>query len=328
MLDLSRFVPHLSTAAMLVAANVSFGQQDPPQYMGKAYVFKADIEHARSVGWIPADADEEEVLDAIEKTLDRRLRSMGMFPEARAEREDDHHFAVTFVGRMDQAIETFLVGGLSNPGRISLRVLASDGDLAAERERLQRWRAENEARPVEAFNLVPRESGGPSPAIDWLEWFDQGGAEDAVRVAPPIEALMRNEEHLLGHDRVARLGYGLQGEAPEEIKPGLRLSIREDHVDALEAFVHRHGGKTLAFVVNDRIMHTMPAESFGDVLAIPAGVNREQHRQLLLAFAGGPLEAPLHFVEFGKRPLRGVKTRPDGAPKDPSEAPEQKPKKP
>ena len=302
------------------------------EYMGRAYLFQADLERARAEGWVEAEADDDEILDGIRDTLERRIRSMGMFPEARAEREVDGQFAVTFVGRMAQPIETFLQRGLSNPGHLSYRVLprpedlAGESDLDAERSRLDRWLAEHPAGSLADFNRLPSEQGGPHAAILWLPrrpLAGESGSDGAPKgtAGEPL-AVLRGAVHEFHRDHMGEQGIGASFETPLDTELGVAFDLKQEQADELRAFGERNRGRRLAFVINEEVVELRDApESFENPVSVAAGLSREECRELLLAVSGGPLRAPLTFVGFGKRPLHGVKIRSDVVP---PEEPEKK----
>lgn len=323
--------------ALLCLVATASGRSAPARvqdvkYMGRAYLFQADLERARTEGWIEAEADADEILDGIRDTLEQRVRSVGMFPEARVEREDNGQFAVVFVGRMAQPIESFLQRGLSNPGRIAYRVLAlsedlgGDGDLNLERGRLDRWVAEHPEQTLADFNRLPNEKGGPHAAILWLPRRPRGtpAASDKTPQGAAGEplALLRGAVHEFHRDDMGERGLGMTFEAPQDTERGLMFELEQEHADELQAFGARNRGRRLAFVVNDRVVELRDVpESFENPVSVDAGLAVEECRELILAVTGGPLQAPLTFAGFDKRPLHGVKTRSD---EEPAEGPDKK----
>lgn len=305
-------------AALAALAPLANGQEpapkqqphEPKSFMGRAFVFRADVERARLAGWVGPDTPEDELLEAVDATLLRRVRKLASFPEAQVAREADARFSVTFVGPMPGPVEEFLIAGLSNPGRLAYRVVATEADLgpatdlAAQRRRLESWSAEHPQAPLAAFNRLPAAQGGPDETIVWL----------ARRAETEPVAVLRDAAHpLLGAD----MKDGLQAvaDSPAREENDLRFELEEEPAKALSAFADAHRGRELAFAINDEVVATSaPDAPLEGAVVVDTDLSMDQYRALLLAVTGGPLDVPLAFVERSKRPLENVKQRPPEVP--------------
>ena len=279
--------------------------QDPITYQGRAFVFQADLAAGRAAGWIDEEKDDEAVLEGIETALVARLRGAGLFSEARVLREAEGRFAAVFVGDQAPDIEAMLIGGLSNPGRVELRLEAADADLAGgatlagERERLAAWRAANPEAPVPSFNSVPPGGAGPDPALRWLSGSPATGGE-------PVPVLRR----VLGPVARSDMQVGLRLQPGGGEQHGLAFRLQEEPAEKLNRRLRAHEGRTLVAVLNDVALHRQPV-ALPLEYPIPLGGDWSIGEVRALLFAGGiPLEAPLTFVERSTRELTHVKRRP------------------
>ena len=280
--------------------------QSQPTYVGRAFIFQADVPKARALGWLDSETSDAEALENVAAGLLKRVRSMGRFPEAQVAQEEGGRFSVTFVGKMADNMERFLEGGLASSGRLSLRVVAEDSDLsahgtsmAAERQRMESWLAAHGDDSLNDFNLLPAEEGGPHPSIHWMPRlrFER----DSVRQTAPVAVLDGDSLRFQFADLTGtpRLKTNDRGEML-----GFMLELAEVPAQALHGFEQAHPGRVLAFAVNDHVAATepVPEESRNQVF-VDAPMEIADYRELLLGFAGGALDVPLTFVEHGKRPL-------------------------
>jgi hypothetical protein len=268
--------------------------QEPVVYMGRAFVFEADLEEGRARGWIAAEAEDEDVLAGVRQALEDRLRTMGRFAEARVEREEGGRFAAIFVGDQQQALEDMIVAGLGNAGRLELRLAAVDADLgragatlATERARLERRRAEHPDAALAHFD---------EGAVVWRA--PRGGGEPRALCREPLELLRR-----------ADFPPGLRVVRDVEAPLGLSFTLLAELGEALAGRLKGRDERTLVVLLNDEIVSTRPpAESFELMLSAGEGYSLEDARALIAA-VGNPLDAPLRFVERTKRELEQVKRR-------------------
>lgn len=311
----------VSAASIGLFLAPSLEAQQPQKYWGRAFIFQADLDKARSYGWLQPETTDDEALQAVADGLLNRVRTMGRFPEAQVAREDDGIFSVTFVGKMADNMERFLEAGLSNPGHLAYRVVASDADLAdagtdlaEQRQRLDAWLAAHEGKGPTDFNLVPADAGGPHPALRWLPRINYG---DGVRETAPL-AVLEEFVHGFAHADLAQPMRRSMSDAGE--LTGFGLDLSEISSQALHAFEQAHQGRELAFVINDHVAATepTPTEPRTKVL-VEAAIGMDAYRALLLGFSGGAIDVPLTFVEHSKRELLNVARR---APEKDAPAPE------
>jgi hypothetical protein len=281
--------------------------QDPePEFVGRAFVFRADLEAGRAAGWTGAASDDE-VLEAIRAGLEARLRGVGRFVEARVQREEDRRFSVTFVGDQPPELEELLIAGLSNPARIEGRFLAGDGDLAslgtgapAEEQRLRAWRAAHPGRPLHEFNGLARDGGGPAVGVFWAAV--RGGGEPMLLLRDPTWRFER--AHIEG-------GLRMDGTPPAPVRLGFRLTPAAK--ESFGRFVATRGAETLVLTLNDEVAarETPDGDAAfdGERLSLGADYTPAEARGLILAAAGEPYAAPLVFVERATRRLPNVERR-------------------
>ena len=285
---------------ILCARTIQEAPQEPV-FMGRAFLFRADLEAGRAMRWIAPGVSDDEALSRIEQTLRARKRNSGRFVEGQVLREPDAVFSVTFVGPMADAMEAMLIDGLSRPARLALATLATDGDLEGttireERERLRAWLAADVGREMARFVSVPRQAGGPFPGLAWVP-PRRRKAEHPASAALPIlsgESLVLRRADL---ERAAGVRGTEAGGMSLVLRPGgeLRARLGERLADGCR---HRY------LVDGVGIAEALPLASYEEI-RIDA-FTLDELRGLVLALAGEPLAAPLRFVGRDTRPLQSV----------------------
>lgn len=290
------------------------GQQDasetPPAYLGRAFLFEADLELGAELGWLDAAMTPEEALEAIEESLEQRLRRTGKFVEGVVSREEGGRFAVTFVGKQSSGFEALLIEGMSAAGRFSFHVAATDSDLTAcgsslalEIERLEDWLGADPTRHPSRFsNLERAAGGGPCPGIAWLP-RRQGGGERAARAV----GVRREPSYLFRAIQIELLK--VVPLADREL-PVLEVTLAADGLEALRAFRQEAGEADLLFAVDGQVVvNQILKEPIENPVRLDGGFDVSELRPLILAFAGEPLPAPLRFLSREQRELPNVKLR-------------------
>lgn len=296
----------LAALAVLQVPGQSTAPQEETVYMGRAFLFQANLEHGRAAGWCSPDADRDAVLDHIARQLEVRLRSTGRFVEATVAREPEGALAVTFVGRQAQSIEEMLRRGLSHSGRIEYAALATGEkltemgiDLANEKERLVAWREKNPEAPLSFFNTVAVESGGPNAELRWAQPKGEG--------APVL--LLRARSHLFGRSQMKEeqpLEPIVHPEQEGEL--AVRVHLTEEAQAQLRATLEPHLGQKVATLVNDRVVRVRVLDALPEESTDVVGdLTRDEVRSLIWGLAAEPFGAPLRFTGFGKRELSNVK---------------------
>ena len=293
---------------LLAAPAVSQDEEETPVYIGRAFVFEADLEWGVELGWLDAGYDADEVMAEIERSIDGRLLRTGRFVEGKPRAEPNNTLSVTFVGKQAQALEDMLVGGIAAAGRFTLHALPTDEDFAScgssrEREssRLEAWRAASPAGRISAFNHVAVSEGGPCETIQWLaRWpsdVEELGAAVAVRRQP--ELLVRASD----------------SESFELVKPsdetaGLEVTLTDEALTALRAFGEAAAGREVAIAIDSQVTGTwLTPGTFDNPLVIYGRFDIEVLRHVVMSFAAEPLPAPLRYVEVSTRELPNVKIR-------------------
>jgi hypothetical protein len=272
------------------------GGAETPRYEGRAFVFRADLSLGRAAGWIDPETPDADVLDRIRAGLRTRVRSAGRFVESQVLQEEGGRFAVVFVGRQDARIEAFLQDALGRRGRLAVRVVPGDEELAsagcdpaAERQRLDAWRGDHADRPLESFRAVPREEGGPHPLLDWLESDDGGEPVALVRGA----ALRVRPALTESRNFVQAEGGRWQ----------LRLELNAEGLEQLSAFGARHPARQLVLALDGRVILTLPVGTQPEnPLFGGSSCTIEEARSYAFALSA-EIPVPLVFEEFSRRPL-------------------------
>ena len=322
-----RWMAAVSLAALPVTA---LGQDEPSEgpsyssperFLGRAFIFEADLERGVELGWLDADAPRDEVLETMRQSLESRVRRSGKFVEAVVTREEGDRFAVTFVGKQSPGFEELLIAGMSAAGRLSLHAVAGDGDVAAcgstlaeERERLRSWGSSRAGEPLSRFNRLDRADGGPCEAIAWMpRWGAASGGTGRVDEASSKDvddeplAVLRQPSHLF---RAVNIQLLKVVPLPDRGQPVADLTLHEPGLDELRAFRREAGGRPVVFAVDGSVVGSQ--ELAGEVenpIRLDGGFAIDELRPLILAFAGEPLEAPLRFVAREQRELPNVKRR-------------------
>jgi hypothetical protein len=287
--------------ALLLSLAVPAAQEpepDPVVYVGRAFVFRADLDEARARGWIGADADAEEVLERTRTALQDRLRVMGRFAESTVKREEGGRLVAIFVGDQPEGVEQMLVQGLANPGRLEFRVSAAEVPAADEVARLTAWRAAHPEASLAVFDRVAREEGGPPASIVWRT--RRGSAE-------PV-ALERAFVHPVGRGDMAP---GLRVAREVEPELALEFALAEARAERLTEQLAERERRTLVVLVNDVVVETREVTSpLAFPMSVGSGYPVEEVRALIVAI-GNPVDTPLAFVERTERELDAVKRRDD-----------------
>lgn len=276
-------------AASPAATNeTSTTAEGPPVYVGKAFVFEADLERGVELGWCSADTPRQELLDAVEQTLRDRLHRSAKFVEAEVRREEDDRFTVTFVGQQSRGFEDLLTRGLTAAGRFAYRVVASGAE---------RGDCGSAATP-EASDCRDL------AALDWWTGSEErpgSGGEDR----PPllVEAAPRHLLHAGNTEKLEIIGFA-------DGRVALQVRLDDRGWGDLRSFLDRVGDRELALTIDDAVVRRgIEPSSLERVLLIDGGFRLDDLRPLILAFAGEPLPAPLRFVGTTERELPNVKWR-------------------
>ena len=291
-----------------LAAQDGSAGEDPPVYMGRAFLFQADIEQGLELGWLEPGYSEEELMAAVEESLNERLLRTGRFVEGVAQSEAGGRVTVTFVGMQAKPIEDMLIAGMSGAGRFTLHALPSDDDFGAcgssredEAARFDTWMAGGSGRSVTSFNLQPRSEGGPCQGMTWLARRE--GDIESLGTALPV---VRGTSLLMRRSQVERLELI----SPSEETLGVQLEFLESGLEGLREFGERVAGRDLAFAVDSKISWIWPTTpAFESPLVVQGRFELAELRDLVMAFGGEPLPVPLRFVEMTTRELPNVKIR-------------------
>lgn len=270
-------VPIVGTAGLAAEPEV-----DPaPVYMGRAFLFEADVERGRELGWSPPGASSEELLERVAESLEERLRRSGKFVEAVVLEEEGDRLAVVFVGPQSRGFETFLSEGLASAGRIVYRVVAS----AAERGDCGRSPVGDQTA---CAGLAP---------LPWRASVAESSA--------PVVALSE-PGHLLDPRAAEKLELG----SGRDGGWALAITLDEEGWRGLSEFLQGVEGRELAMTVDGQVVRRGidPAE-LERTLVVEGGFTLDEIRPLTFAFAGEPLPVPLRFLGKVQRQLPNVKHR-------------------
>ena len=300
----------------------------PP--MGRAFLFRIDAQEGRRRGWADAAATDEEIFERVFASMRGRIRSSGRFVEAQAALEPDGIVSVTFVGRMSRSIEDMLANGLGGAGRLEWGLPATPSSgLDAERARLARW-------------LAARKEAGEDPNPFAFAAHSAGASESSLRWAPELGASLDERWsadawhpfeaaslRLLRRDEVERMAMRSQERnwlllvVPREgARESFESACIEPPPDAEgETGAADEGSPPARAQPRARLLldgcvappltqTRVPGD--GEFFAVAFGRRLAAAREFLLAFAGEPLQAPLAFTGFAKRPLANVVTHVPG----------------
>jgi hypothetical protein len=303
-----KLTPALILAALPLAAQQAeyAHEKERPTYVGRAFLFQADLESGLELGWHDAATSRDEILETIGRSLGERVRRSSRFVEAVVTREDDATFAAIFVGRQPAPVEEMIIGGLSAAGRLSYHLLAENADLEAcgstlleERGRLESWRSAHPGSPLPAFDRQAAEAGGPCRGISWRPRRESDAGDEPIAVLRSPSLLFRATEAV--NTKIVAGGDG---------SLALRLELGDEGRERLDGFEAARSGRRIAFAVDGEVAATLDEPPrLGEALLLQGGFDLEEIRPLLLAFAGDPLPAPLRFVGRAERELPGVQFR-------------------
>lgn len=168
--------PAMETAPALREAlppSTASPEVPPPPAAELTVTLEVDRARAREVGWARADASDAQVVEAAAEVVDRRCRSLGRAAHLHVEAER---------GRIELALPAtdpregeLLEAWLRDLGLCEFLVVADEAslagldlDLAAERQKLESWRAGHAELPLAAFHALAPAQGGPHPRLGWV----------------------------------------------------------------------------------------------------------------------------------------------------------------
>ncbi len=136
-------------------------------------VVQVDCARARELVWTLADASDQEVRDTAARIVRKRLRALGKSATVSVDHEQGR-LAVALERAVDSSERELLEGLLRSMGLCEFFIVLEPEharhlgiDLAAERSKLETWRAANPTAPLEAFNVIA-EPMGPHARMSWV----------------------------------------------------------------------------------------------------------------------------------------------------------------
>jgi SecD/SecF fusion protein len=160
-------------------------------------------------------------------------------------------------------------------------------DLAAERTKLDAWRAANAGASVVDFNQLPVEQGGPDPSIRWYPTRfgdDKGepiyGEPTSVRVPRTAAETIRGEDLARIFNTQDRYGY-----------PAVGFEIRPERIDDFADFTGDNVNRRMAIVLNDEVRSapTLNSKLVGSGI-IEGRFKSEEVRNLVTVLRSGSLK--------------------------------------
>jgi SecD/SecF fusion protein len=153
-----------------------------------------------------------------------------------------------------------ILESIENLGDLSFRIVAEDAkdgvrfdpptDLVTERQRLRDWAAANPGTPVNAFNRVPYENGGPHPDLQWFVRALQEGelAGSEVERADPLLVLDNSNYSFRGSD-LARV-FASQDDMG---LPAVGFEFQDSRKGDFYDFTEEYEQRSMAIVLNRMI---------------------------------------------------------------------------
>ncbi len=298
----------LTLLITLVCLPLAAQDDETPKYVGRAFIFEADLERGVELGWLEAGYSVEEVMAEIKESINDRLLRTGRFVEGLPRTEEGSRLSVTIVGKQAKPLEDMLIGGIATAGRFSMHPLASDEDFAAcgstrdeESAKLDAWLAKQPDGRTSAFNLEPAPDGGPCEGIRWLDRWPADVEEHGAAVA-----VLEEPMHLVRN----RDAESFELAKPSEETAGMELTLKEEALEALREFGAASGTRELAIAVDAEVIWTEANPgTWENPLVLQGRFGIDELRHMVMSFAAEPLPAPLEFVEMGRRDLPNVKIR-------------------
>lgn len=163
-------------ALFLVAAcasDASDTREAPAPEPQMTFVLDVDRALAREQVWLLRDATDEEVVAVAMNAVRRRLDAMARSVEIQHAPGSTRFEATVPEGDpMDRELITSMLRSI---GLCELFFVADEAsarergiDLARERIRFDAWHAANPGKPIELFNSVAIEAGGPARGLQWI----------------------------------------------------------------------------------------------------------------------------------------------------------------
>ncbi len=142
-------------------------------------------------------------------------------------------------------------------GELSFQIVANAANVPAgvnlttERERRDEWGRGNPGTPIEVFNLLPEEQGGPHPS---LQWVPEHAVTDAQKLAEEYERsypLLKPEtkEETFTGSALSRVYYTQD----EFGLPAVGFEIRPERRSQFGSFTGAHEKQQMAIVLNGAV---------------------------------------------------------------------------
>jgi hypothetical protein len=242
-------------AALLTVASCASNGADASESLvdepRTTFVLDVDRALAREQVWLLRDASDEEVVTVAMNAVRRRLDAMARSVEIQHVPGSTRFEAVLPAG--DPMDRERLTGMLRSIGLCELFFVADDAsarergiDLARERIRFDAWRTANPDRPVEFFNGVPSEAGGPARGISWITAVT--GLERS-NVSWPVLLPERPADHV-GATSFARVWPAVDAVGA----PALGFALRPSRKDDLTRITAGRAGARLALVLLGKLV--------------------------------------------------------------------------
>jgi len=288
----------LAGSALPPALPPSAVQETAPVDRPTTFVVAVDCELARTRTWLLKDASDEQVVETAALLIKKRCAAMRVSVEVTldaAQRRLEIALPAVPNPRQRELAESML----RSIGLCELFFLADaewtkvyNVDIALERQKLETWRKANPTTPLELFNTLDEEQGGPTARIAWIP-LDPNTPANKYRPGWAVLLPASLEEHFgVGSFERTFLAEGSYG------KPAIGYEMRASRQPDFErATADLRGRRRLAVVIEGQVVSSPKLETVQAAGGVIEGsFAPAEARRLVQALQ--ELHSPLRIVEI------------------------------
>jgi hypothetical protein len=285
----------LAGCAARPAEHESEPQREPA--VGTVFVLRPDVAEARDARDVPADESDAELVRRTGDVLLERLRRLPLGDSAalvpRGERLE-----LALRERLPADTAAGIARVLTARGSLGIWIAAAPGDgidLAAERDRLAAWLAQEPDAPLDRFHRLPPAEGGPDRRLRWCE---QPAGDERFAGRPRIE---RCVPVLVPAEASRRFGTAdLAGAYPSQDhggRPAVGFELSSERKADFGAFTEANVDRLLAIEIDGvcvtlaNINTRLPGAGI-----IMGRFTAEQVTQIVAQLRAGELPVPVELV--------------------------------
>ncbi len=237
---------------------------------GSRLVYRFDFKEAVEEGVVSEQEAQnpQELLAQTAQVFLRRLDATGL-ADIPIYAQGEDRIVVEIPKRSESEVEAIKRIILSE-GSLLFRIMVDDSDdlgREAEIEKFRKWRAEHPDTPITDFNRVPEKEGGPRKGVAWYGISPTADAQESLKAAPDVDAVMvRVESELRGQAPDEAGSWDFSGADLQYVGPGVdaksgfpavQFELAEHRKSAFGDFTEEFKGRYMAIILNGQV-HSAP----------------------------------------------------------------------